>query len=431
MAEIDSAQDGHASDTTMAHRRIPIAALRIGMHVAKLDRSWFRSPFLRHSFMIRTEEQIDKLTRNGIREVEIDPGRGLDLALNPDATTAAPVGESAGLPESPDVNPIRSLETLTQDMVLARQARQRLEQSVRSTFSQIAATGVVDPEDARRMMLEMSAVTQTLARPALFMALSQDRTVDPLLSQHALATCGLSMILAHAAHFDLLKLQALATGALLHDIGLLQLPAHIRRRCFETSAPLSQLDQHRYQSHPRLAAMALQRQGGFSPAICQLVAEHHALLDNTGFPKEARGNFTTDMTRVIMVTDRYDELLTGFGGASPLTPHQALQRLYEEGQAGKYESVYISLFVKVMGIYPVYSCVELNTKERAIVTVINSKKLHLPIITITQDPTGTPYIVPLVIDLANQDERAPHRSVVTVIETASDAIVAAVHHASV
>ena len=41
------------------------------------------------------------------------------------------------------------------------------------------------------------------------------------------------------------------------------------------------------------------------------------------------------MTRIVMVTDRYDELLTGFGGASPLTPHQSLQRLYQEGQEGK------------------------------------------------------------------------------------------------
>ena len=313
MAEVDSAQGGHPSDTTMALRRIPISALRVGMHVAKLDRSWFRSPFLRHSFLIRTQEQIEKLTRHGIREVEIDLSRGLDAVLAPHVTETPPEAEAASLQDSPVVDPIRSLETLARDLVLARQARQRLEQSVRSTFSQVAATGMVDPEEARRIMLEMSIVTQTLARPALFMALSQDRTVDPLLSQHALATCGLSMILAHAAQFDLLKLQALAAGALLHDIGLLQLPTRIRRRCFETSAPLSQSDQRLYQSHPLLAAMALQQQGGFSSAICQLVAEHHALLDDTGFPKEARGSFTTDMTRVIMVTDRYDELLTGYG----------------------------------------------------------------------------------------------------------------------
>ena len=69
------------------------------------------------------------------------------------------------------------------------------------------------------------------------------------------------------------------------------------------------------------------------------------------------------MTRIVMVTDRYDELLTGFGGASPLTPHQSLQRLYQEGQEGRYENRLISLFVKVMGIYPVYSYVSLTTGE--------------------------------------------------------------------
>ncbi len=169
----------------------------------------------------------------------------------------------------------------------------------------------------------------------------------------------------------------------------------------------------------------------FSPAICQVVADHHALLDDTGFPSETRGAFTTDMTRIVMVTDRYDELLTGFGEASPLTAHQALQRLYEEGQGGKYDVRYVALFVTALGIYPVYSRVKLNTGERAVITMINSDKLHQPIVTITHDADGAAYPVALVIDLANQDERAPHRSVVTVIETSSEGPTAAVHHASV
>jgi HD-GYP domain-containing protein (c-di-GMP phosphodiesterase class II) len=166
--------------------------------------------------------------------------------------------------------------------------------------------------------------------------------------------------------------------------------------------------------------MALQRQGSFSPSICQMVADHHALLNNTGFPVETPGAFTTDMTRLLMVADRYDELLTGFGGASPLTPHQALQRLYEEGQAGKYDMSYVALFVTVLGIYPVYSCVKLNTGERAVVTVINSRKLHQPIVTITHDAEGTPYPVSVVIDLANQDERVPIRSITTILENDFD-----------
>ena len=46
-----------------------------------------------------------------------------------------------------------------------------------------------------------------------------------------------------------------------------------------------------------------------------------------------------------------------------------------------------------MGIYPVYSYVSLTTGERAIVSVINSGKLHQPIVTITHDSEGQPYIV--------------------------------------
>ena len=374
----------------MAYRRIPLSALRVGMYVARLDRSWFRTPLLLFSFHVKTARQIEKLRRYGIKEVEIDPSRGADVAEETDSPATVEESDDAPARQTPRVNEITSLETLLQDLAMAREARQRLEQSIRSTFSTIATTGVVQLEETRRISIEVISVAQTLPKPALLMAFGHEREEDPFLSQHALAVSGFSMILAHAADFDLLRLQTLVTGALLHDIGLLQLPTDLRRRCHETSGPLSFRQQQLYRSHPRLAAMALQRQGSFSPSICQMVADHHALLDNTGFPAETPGAYTTDMTRLLMVADRYDELLTGFGGASPLTMHQALQRLYEEGQAGKYDMRYLALFVTVLGIYPVYSCVKLNTSERAVVTVINSRKLHQPIVTITHDAEGTP-----------------------------------------
>ncbi|HJR78095.1 MAG TPA: DUF3391 domain-containing protein [Nitrospiraceae bacterium] len=396
----------------MAYRRIPVSALRVGMHVARVDRSWLWSPLLFRSFRIKTARQIEKLRRYGIKEVDIDPARGLDI-LEKTGSPAA-IGGLADRPPHPDGDP-SPLETLVRDLTRAREARQRLEHSIKSTFSTIAATGTVEPDEARRITIEVVSVTQTLPKSALLMAFSHERDEDPLLSQHALAVCGLSMILAHAADLDLLMQQDVVTGALLHDIGLLQLPQDVRRRCNETSGPLSIRQQQLYRSHPRLAAMALQRQGSFPPAVCQMVADHHALVDNTGFPAETHGAFTSNLTRLMMVADRYDELLTGFGGASPLTPHQALQRLYEEGLAGRYDAKYVTLFVTSLGIYPVYSSVKLNTGERAIVAVINSRKLHQPIITITHDPDGTPYPVSLVIDLANQDERAPIRTIANII----------------
>ncbi|MCE3222223.1 MAG: putative Metal dependent phosphohydrolase [Nitrospira sp.] len=402
----------------MAYRSITIDALRVGMHVAKLDVTWFRSPFLRHSFLIRTDEQIEKLRRAGVKQLAIDPARGIDLPTTAHPASAKPtLILQPGSPGPAGAPPVRSLAWMTQELQDARAARQQLERSVHSTFSQIAQTGIVDPEKARHIIHEIDAVAKTLTTHALFIAFSQGRDGNDSLSEHALATCSFSMILAHAAAYDLFALQDLATGALLHDIGLLQVPPTILKRVHDTSTTLSAHDRRIHESHARSGAILLERQGGFSPAIEQIVAEHHAYLNGSGFPAETRGAFTSDMTRIVMVTDRYDELLTGFGGASPLTPHQSLQRLYQEGQEGKYENRLVSLFVKVLGIYPVYSYVALTTGERAVVSVINSRKLHQPIITITHDPTGTPYIVPLVIDLANQDEQAPVREISSVIGT--------------
>ena len=402
----------------MAYRPITIDALRIGMHVAKLDVAWFRSPFMRHSFMIRTDEQIEKLRRAGVKHLSIDPARGLDLPDTPSPSqNGSPVVTPTPPPPTASAPEVRSLAVMTQELLAARSARAQLEQSVHTTFSRIAKTGIVDPEEANHTVHAISAVAQALNTHALFMVFSQGREGNAPLSQHALATCSFSMILAHAADYNLLAIQELATGALLHDVGLLQVPPTILQRIHDTSTTLSEQNRRTYESQARAGAILLERRGGFSKAVTQIVAEHHAYLNGSGFPPETGGAFTSDMTRIVMVTDRYDELLTGFGGASPLTPHQSLQRLYQEGKDGRYESRLISLFVKVMGIYPVYSYVSLTTGERAIGSVINSGKLHQPIVTITHDPSGEPYIVPLVIDLANQDEQAPARGIRTVLGT--------------
>ena len=402
----------------MAYRPIDIDALQIGMHVAKIDVAWFRSPFMRHSFLIRTDEQIEKLRRAGVKHLSIDPARGLDIPGTSTSVQDEPNGTTKPLDTpSPPATEVRSLAAMTQELLTARTARAQLEASVQNTFSRIAQTGIVDPEEATHTVHAISAVAQALNTHALFMAFNQGRAGNAPLSQHALATCSFSMILAHAADYNLLAIQELATGALLHDIGLMQVPPNILQRIHDTSTTLSEQNRQAYEAHARAGAILLERRNGFSPSVEQIVAEHHAYLNGSGFPAETGGAFTSDMTRIVMVTDRYDELLTGFGGASPLTPHQSLQRLYQEGQEGRYENRLISLFVKVMGIYPVYSYVSLTTGERAIVSVINSGRLHQPIVTITHDPSGQPYIVPLVIDLANQDAEAPPRGIRSVLGT--------------
>lgn len=395
----------------MATTRIPVRDLRIGMYVARLDVSWFRSPLLRHSFLIEHSSQIEKLVRAGVKVVDIDLGRGISSHthqvsdMTPCATETAPT-RSMKQP--------KPLAQLNEEYAQAKLAKQQMDHAVQSVFSTIAKTGTVNPQQAAEAVQEITIAMRTLTDSAIFMALSQNQAGDSTLSRHALATCTLSLVLGQVFQFNPLELQELATAALLHDIGLLQTrPAVVRHA--HAAPGLSKVDQQELETHPRRAVLMLERQSGIEAAVLHLIANHHVYLDDSGYPKESRGQFTSDRTRILIVVDRYDELITGFGGACPLTSHRAFQRLYHEAQQGRLDPRILSSFIARVGIYPVHSYVRLNTKELAVVTELNQEKLHQPTITITHQPGGTEYPKPFVVDLAHQDNEPRARAIETII----------------
>lgn len=383
------------------------------MYVTALDLPWYRSPFLRHSFLVEHHAQIDKLVRAGVRTVAIDPARRIvPHSRHDEAAISAPTPEAS---PAPIVKKLKPLAQLTEEYAQAKLAKQQLAQAVQSVFTTISKTGTVDTQQATEAVQEITIVTRTLTHSSLFMALSQNQPGESMLSQHALTTCTLALVLGQAFQFNPLELQELATAALLHDIGLLHIRSAIRSRAHAVSG-LSQAEKSEFETHPNRAVRTLQGQGGFDASVLHLIANHHAYLDDSGYPKEARGEFTSDRTRILMVVDRYDELLTGFGGATPRTSHQTFQHLYQEVQKGKLDERIVSTFITLIGIYPIHSHVRLNTQELAVVTELNQTQLHQPIITITHRPGGKEYPDPFVINLADQVDAPEPRSIETIIQ---------------
>lgn len=385
-------------------KRIPLHQLRVGMYVAGVDCSWFRTPFLTHRFLVQTVEQIERLRRSNIHTVDIDPSKGLDVTSLPIAEdTLHTIGLLTSIQAPPAQETPPSLEMLAEELTVAQEARDKLAQSVKTVFDEISKTGAARPGPVNEAVQEITIVTRTLSTHAAFMAMSHGRHLDASFNNHGLAVCTLAMIIGQTLGYDLMKLHELATGALLHDIGLLQLPSHL----FRTSTPLSGEDLATFHHHPRLGAIAIEAQRDFPQTVRQIVAEHHVTPDGHGYPSETSAGSTAETSRIVMIADRYEELLTGFGGLRPLPSHAAIQQLFQEGEFGRLDLGLVSLFIKLVGIYPVYSFVELNTKERGLITTINPATLHQPIVALTYDETGSPYRSPLTVDLANQDQPPP------------------------
>jgi putative nucleotidyltransferase with HDIG domain len=385
------------------------------MYVTGMDCSWFRTPFLKHRFLVQSVEQIERLQRSNIHAVDIDPSRGLDV-------TSFPIEEETrhtiGLLTSTQVPPVQkappSGEMRAQELAVARDARDKLTQSVKTLFDEIGKTGAARPGPVNEAIQEITIVTRTLSTHATFMALSHGSQLDASFNNHSLAICTLATIIGQTLGYDLMKLHELATGALLHDLGLLQLPRHLYHR----STPLSGNDLMAFHHHPRLGAIAIEAQHEFPQTVRRIAAEHHVTPDGQGYPSETSADSTTEASRIVMIADRYDELLTGFGGLRPLPSHAAIRHVFQEGEFGRLDLRLVSLFIKLVGIYPVYSFVELNTKERGMITAINPATLHQPVVELTYDEVGSPYRNPVTVDLSNQDH-SPTRAIERVLTSES------------
>ena len=394
-------------------KRIPLHQLRVGMYVAGIDCSWYRTPFLKHRFLVTSEKQIARLQRSNIQAVDIDSSKGLDVTSFPIAIeTLHTIGlqtsaQAAAVPETP-----RALGPLSQELTMAREMREKLVRSVKTVFDEISKSGVARPGLVDETVQEIIIVTRTLSTHATFMAMSQGRHLDASFNNHSLTVCTLAMIIGQALGHDPIKLHELATGALLHDIGFSQLPL----RLFRTSTPFSHEELADFHHHPRLGAIAIEAQCDFSQTVRRIAAEHHVTPDGQGYPSETSADSIAEASRIVMIADRYDELLTGFGGLRPLLPHAAIQQLFQGGEFGRLDLGLVSLFIKLIGIYPVYSFVELNTKERGMIIAINPAALHQPIVELTYDETGLLYRCPLTVDLSKQD-RTPLRAIERVVES--------------
>jgi putative nucleotidyltransferase with HDIG domain len=102
------------------------------------------------------------------------------------------------------------------------------------------------------------------------------------------------------------RLRALATGALLHDIGKLSIPDEILRK----PGALTDEEYDEIKQHAERGRALLGELGGFDDAVKRLVAGHHERLDGTGYPHGLQADELDLETRILAVCDVYDALVS-------------------------------------------------------------------------------------------------------------------------
>ena len=396
----------------MAIKRIPLASLKLGMYLVGLDRSWLLSPFLKHRFLIESPSQVDKLKQIGAQFVDIDTSKGADVGVAADVTpvqadtTLSPEEPAGNDPVHPRADlPHAVLERVMQEPSLkgtsmvvefseARDIREQMLGSVRDLLSSVRTSGVVESAGVKEATEEI--ITTTLAHDQSIIALIRTREFNPELYDHALSVSTFAVVLGRLMGYDPARLRIVAMAGMVHDVGLLRMPQNLMR----LTRAMSTSERKLYESHPMIGLEVLKKSGGFPDEVLQIVANHHLKPD--------KGKAGTEHSRLVQVSDVYDELLTGQGDRPPLPVRDALRLLYREGQENRVDLELAAHLITQIGIYPLYSFVELNTGHRGIVTAVKPGDLLKPVVLLTHGPDRRPYDEPIAVNLAaGQSESAP------------------------
>ena len=124
-----------------------------------------------------------------------------------------------------------------------------------------------------------------------------------------------------AADNDTVLMQ-LEHGALLHDIGKLDVPSSILTKC----APLDDDEWTVMRTHPRVGFELLGALPRFNGAA-ELVLSHHEAFDGSGYPRGLAGDEIPLGARILAIADSYDSMTHPHTQRPPMPPAMAMQEI--------------------------------------------------------------------------------------------------------
>jgi len=375
---------------TSSSETIDVSDLRIGMFI-HLDGGWMSHPFPLSSFKITSQEQLAALRATGLRLLRWSPEQS-DPEAPPAAVQPEPADKSEHTPEQAEARARRAhREMLSAERLALAACERQFGEAVRAS-RQVFDGVVVQPDAARQgaQALVGQLVDKMLGAEDMCIRLLSEGAGDRA-NAHAVNVSVISLLMGRSFGLTAAEMTDLGVGALLHDVGKLEIPDRYRHREEGFNAAENKL----YESHVAHGT-AHARRLRLSPEAAVIVAQHHESGDGSGFPLGINNDRTTVLSRIVALVNIYDNLCNPANPAKALTPHEAVALMFAQGRS-RYDPAILGAFIKMMGVYPAGSVVQLTDDRFALVVGVNSSRTLRPRV-LVHDPK-VPRDEALIVDL--------------------------------
>lgn len=388
--------------------------LSIGMYVSALDRPWLETDYIMEGFYIETIKDIEKLEslcefvyidiELSKQKIKTQTGSNEPSLFAKIKTIANTDLKDLTFSKNAQKKTIRRTEnqykktsSFATEFRTANQLYKDITVTASSLFNDAHAGKTVDLPTVKR---SATAVVDSVVRnPDAFLWLTRLHKKDTHSHNRSLRTSIWAIAFARYLGLEKEKMNNLSIALLLCNIG----KAKLSKELLEKEDELNEQELLEYQKHVDLTLDALKIMGRTPQAIITIIQAHCERYDGSGYPMHLMEDEIPLLAQIAGLVTYYEEITNRRDQEKSMDPTRAVEHLYKLRDK-KFMSELVEEFICSIGIYPVGSIVELNSKEIAIIVEQNSKNQLLPQVLILRDIERKPVTLYKVLDLYEIDK---------------------------
>ncbi len=256
-----------------------------------------------------------------------------------------------------------------------------------SYFNQFIEFNALPINSLSDLVKEITAQLREHRTLLLSIPAKEERAKDPdiYLAVHSVKTAILALAIGEFVKLPPHKLIELGISALLHELGMLRLPARIYRN----NRILTERERQMIRTHPVITYKAL-REAEYPSPIYRAVLEHHEHIDGTGYPRSIDGSKISLYGKILAVASAYCAATSKREYRDEKDGHSGIMDLLK-GKGKRYDETVLRALVYILSVYPVGTYVQLTNGVRGIVIKTNLETPKNPVLKLLVDSSGNPY----------------------------------------
>ncbi|NVJ66945.1 MAG: HD-GYP domain-containing protein [Gammaproteobacteria bacterium] len=368
-------------------RQISSHELQIGMTVIELDRPWTDLPVMFQELKITKDSEI-QLLQKYCQHVFIDYE---SFKMQKEQQIAALRRQIRYKTKARSAKKVR--KHLKEELPKAKKAFDNSNKHIHEVMQQVQKDGNIDIESSKKLVSD--CVASILSEPSAMFWMTKIKDQDEYTAEHCLRVGILAIAFGRHLQLSPEELELIGLCGMLHDVGKMKVPSSILNK----EGPLTDEEFDIVKEHTVLGYVFLKEHGGIAEQVCTAAYNHHENLSGDGYPREIDAAYLSLYDRIIAIVDSYDAMTSDRCYRKGMSPDKATAILYKETKH-RYDEYLVKEFIKMVGVYPVGSFVQLNNGFHAIVLAANPDSKLSPVVEIISDENQVPLKRKVAVDLS-------------------------------